>query len=134
MHVAHLEEIAEWLEAGAPHKANVEGFDIFVGVYAISKNRNYCGTICCIAGAATQFFNDKEGILRQQARSNACREADWSDVFDEAQKILDLDRDQAHQLFEPNGGYDLSDYNDPARAARVIRNFIATGVVNWKIK
>ncbi|USV41016.1 hypothetical protein [Xanthomonas phage BUDD] len=143
--------IAEWLEAGAPHKGKVKGFDISVGVQVIKGQTPACGTTCCIAGAATQFFNDEEGALVAEAFDNICdwqedgttAEADWDNVFEEAQELLGLTFDQARQLFVPVGTYGNSiygdgsnweDFNDPYKTARVIRNLVETDKVDWSIK
>lgn len=66
----------------------------------------------------------------------------WGPVKQSAQALLDLDDKQAHMLFTPSEdkaeyNYDppqhmqLSDYTDPAWAARVIRRGVATGNFNW---
>ena len=153
MNIANLEFIAEWLEAGAPHKGKVKGFNIEVGVQARKGDAPACGTTCCIAGAATQFFNDDDGSILRCARENfsvwsdddATAEADWDKVFFEAQDLLGLTFNQAQELFVPigtespdsifgNGNADWSDFNDPQKAARVIRNLIKTGTVDWSIE
>ncbi|WEM34450.1 hypothetical protein [Xanthomonas phage X1] len=140
--------IAEWLEAGAPHKGKVKGFDISVGVQALKSDAPSCGTTCCIAGAATQFFNDEDGELANAAfgfsewqEDDATNEAEWDAVFYEAQDLLELDHKTAVDLFIPVGatgiyaeGTNWSDFNDPYKTARVIRNLLETGKVDWSIE
>jgi len=48
INVEALTEIAEWLEAGAPHRNGVHSFDMNEG---ISWKNTQCNTVCCIAGA-----------------------------------------------------------------------------------
>lgn len=148
MNVERLLYLADWLAAGAPHKGKVKGFNISVGVQATSGDTPACGTVCCIAGAATQFFNDEEGYLVDQAfseiRYGDTGEAPWDEVFEEAQELLGLTHDQATALFVPVGtdrpgsiygyGGDWDDFNDPFLAAKVVRNLAATGEVNWDIE
>jgi hypothetical protein len=56
-----LAAIAKWLEAGAPHKKGVVGFDMTDVLVAKS-----CGTACCIAGAAQSFFGSTPEIRSTQ--------------------------------------------------------------------
>ena len=110
MNVERLTEIAEWLEAGAPHKGAVDGFNMVD--YTTETD---CGTCCCIAGAANAFAGQPLG-------SEAC-----------ARGLLDLRLGQAEELFAPN--YPApADWGDvtPAWAARCIRKLIATGEVDWE--
>lgn len=115
MNIERLNIIAEWLEAGAPHKDGVDGFDMrdFINEYA------ECGTTCCIAGAAIQFFGGGDGGMPE----------------DKATALLDLDCTTASNLFyggimTVDGQVDLEDIT-PAWAARCIRKLIATGEVDW---
>lgn len=148
MHIERLTILALWLEAGAPHVGSVKGFDIEVGIKALGPDVESCGTVCCIAGAATQFFGDDAGQLRRSAAlfwsddEWAPNEAGWDPVFNQARELLELDEVIAEQLFIPataeNRLMDLVDndwleFNDPVLAGRVIRNLIATGEVNWEI-
>lgn len=148
MNIDRLTYIAQWLEAGAPHLGKVQGFNISVGIKAISSDPE-CGTVCCIAGAATQFFNDEDGYLVRRAIEDidsaapSAGEAPWDLVFIEAMNLLDLTEDQATALFIPVGESNSlsldgvqrywSDFNDPIKAAKVIRNFIETNEVNWDV-
>ena len=145
MHIPRLTQLAEWLEAGAPHKDGVDRFDMGHGVTVTS-----CGTACCIAGAATQFFGGEVGQnLLQKAKHDYEEktkerhlsprgEAPWeghdriSGVFDRAMELLELDLGEARELFTP----ELIDPDfwaliTPAEAAQTIRQMIATGEVDW---
>lgn len=120
MNVDRLTKIAEWLEAGAPHKKGVAKFDM--SDYVVNDS---CGTVCCIAGAACQFFTKSRYKTHQ------------SFVEENAPKILDLSEGEAEELF---CAFDLQDEMGfvglskitPAWAARCIRKLIATGEVDWR--
>lgn len=116
MDIERLNIIAEWLEAGAPHKDGVDGFDMLSFI-----EETPCGTTCCIGGAAIQFFGD----------------SDTSFPDDHAQALLGLDSDVADMLFYGGMTWDgrgeavpLEDIT-PAWAARCIRKLMETGEVDW---
>lgn len=122
MNITRLTTIAEWLEAGAPHRDGVGGFDMRTFLNPL----NDCGTTCCIAGAAIQFFGD------QSAREVLSR---GRFVAPTATAILGLSEGSAKSLFfgfAING--DIIDLREVtvAWAARCIRKLIATGVVDWE--
>lgn len=146
MNVPRLLEIALWLANGAKHSKIV--FDMSNGVKLAEaafdkKDMSVCQTSCCIAGAATQFF-DKTWIdtLIAKHLSTGDRDADDSEVpfygsegvFSQAQELLDLDDEQAKNLFTPGGRYSASfaKYNDPNWAARTICHLVATGSADWE--
>lgn len=148
MNTERLEHLARWLEGGAQH-ARVR-FDMTTGYELIAEEFNPdapsdCGAVCCIAGAAVQFFaTDQEKLERHAAFKIGLEEddedepLDWRVVFDQAQDLLELSREQAAELFVPGNGGEITDYagtlhsyNDPAWAARTIRHLIATGEVDW---
>lgn len=155
MHIERLDYIARWLEAGAQHESKVKGFNMEVGVQILPGDTPACGAVCCIAGAATQFFNDEDGELINEAYQSSddddAGQAAWGSVARKGQELLGLDGDQAESLFIPPGIFlrdfiyvngekqpnpakrSWSEFNDPQLAARVIRNLIATGEVNWEI-
>lgn len=107
MNIERLTQIAEWLEAGAPHRGGVAGFDMR---YVTSTTD--CGTVCCIAGAANAFFDAHLGMSVNAARR------------------LGINRMQSLELFMPDG-YTLEGKYSAAHAARCIRKLIATGEVDW---
>ncbi len=114
MNIERLIEIAEWLEAGAPHKGNVHGFSM----ESFERYDPKCGTVCCIAGAANQFFGAR------LANDPCTGREDLS-----AADLLGLDGEDRYVLFFPPEGWSQI---TPAHAARVIRKLIATGEVDWK--
>lgn len=125
-----LIKVAEWLEAGAKH---VEAGDHKIGGFSMEDAVTYtgeCGTACCIAGAIVQFENLIDPVLAGSA--------DFFDPFNGVGPIvkdhLDISSYQADQLFTPweyFEYYDHIEFSDPQRAARVVRHFIETGVVDW---
>lgn len=139
MHIPRLTTLAVWLEAGAPHQDSVDHFDMSRGVAY-----NACGTTCCIAGAATQFFGGAEGVaLRDEAIKGwqtgmTVGDAGESTFYGEggafpvAMALLELTNEQACSLFTPNH-LDEDEWGSitPEEVARVIRNLIQTGKVDW---
>lgn len=142
MNVKLLERIATWLENGAVEVdrfGNPIEFNMAVGV---KSGHEDCGTACCIAGAAVQFVNPVmiQGYFENNEADfdwEGMTEMPWSSVQEAAWLYTGLDRQLASQLFEPqyhsNRSYLLEDYSDPVLAAKVIRNLIATGIVDWDI-
>ncbi len=151
MNVELLTKIAEWLEAGAPHEQN-RGmrFDMEHIIMLPSENEaqkeNWCGTSCCIAGAAIAFSAPqilKELHLHQRFDGEATTDG-WDDGVD----LLDLDEGVAQYLFAP-WDYEYPEEVDdrqamgrwankpekitPAWAGRTIRHLIATGKVRWDL-
>lgn len=144
MDTVRLSVIAEWLEAGAPEKGAVKGFNMADGA---ARDPIYpaCGTVCCIAGAAAYFFDPEieakfETILdfeEEEARSYGGRRAvaDFygrHGIMDAGMRALDLDENTATALFLPESAGSLLTI-EPATAARVVRHLIATGDVNWRV-
>lgn len=145
MNIERLTEIAEWLEQGAPHRPRSNGATGVTGFnmlhYAMNDVGTDCGTACCIAGAANAFHFDSEGQDWQDY---------WLDSAAMARELLGLSRPQSDALFYPrdwNGDvgvrneltYDTDgspnwDCISPQHAGRVVRHFIATGVVDWNLQ
>lgn len=140
MNIELLTEIAEWLEAGAPHeteqakgatfhmdyvKKNIN--ELYVTAYANLMENDWitpsCGTVMCIAGATLQFsgielnhFNMSKDMIK-------------------AGEILELDTVKYQTLFEPWDYYKIGAEDiTPAMAAKTIRNLIETGEVVWPAK
>jgi hypothetical protein len=132
MNIERLKEIAEWLEAGAPHKCGLTGF-YMPAVFKIGS----CGTKACLAGAAIELFAPDE--LRQKLKvDHNSRHADAPTQGDCARDLLGLTDSVSDQLFFPDNhedsqGNEVNDLSSvtPAWAARVVRNLIATGEVDW---
>lgn len=146
MRKKRLIQLAEWLEAGAPHE-RIE-FDMSTGITTVLRKKydpkapeqNVCATSCCIAGAATQFFATKKSLKELMFGDNVewdsahVAKTNWRPVRRAAMDLLGLDETQADRLFTPDAfwyGY-LSEYSDPQWAARTIRNLLKTGVVDWQ--
>lgn len=148
MNKRKLEQIAKWLEAGAPHRGNIVGFNMeyFRTLQVLSTDNVAswrrgdslrpgetvpadCGTVCCIAGAAIQFNED----------SKSPKNVDPIDNFATAKQLLGLSYWQASALFygevQDEDGDTVSavrlDRITPAWAARCIRKLIETGEVDW---
>ena len=133
-----LEVLAQWLEAGAPHQNNVDKFDMREGIRV-----DGCGTTCCIAGAAVQFFGNGEaevmyaGAFERYNERGVGKVPFYPDspgertVMSFGAELLDLTDKQASELFTPSQyEYDW-DKITPAHAATAIRNFLKTGEINW---
>lgn len=129
-----LVRVAEWLEAGAPHVEIAKGFEVsdFDMELVVDKYANDCGTACCIAGAVCQF--EMLGVDKRDGDGSLI----WSNpegtegAFFMVRDFLGMEDSDAHELFEPfDTDIEPFEYNNPKIAAKVIRTFISTGVVNW---
>jgi len=125
--------VAEWLEAGAPHVGDVIGFNMEVGV---EFSNSGCGAVCCIAGAVCQFnqpFHLQTGELGEVCFPKYPKHSPEDSVMGRAQGILGISDYEADELFTPNR--DFVNWNNvtPVRAAKVIRNYIKTGVIDWDV-
>lgn len=153
MNIERLTAIALWLEGGAQHEYIT--FDMQTGITVTTRGMrptdiHACATSCCIAGYAVMQFNEPQALLEAKLEATPwVAECDKFDlpffnsfepnalsVLNEAEKVLDLERVVAKQLFCPHD-FDgpskrLRDYSDPAWAARTIRLLIAIGKVSWK--
>lgn len=123
MNKRRLVKLAEWLEAGAPEKKGVAGFDMSSYV-EVRK----CGTVCCLAGAAQCFFDPKHTVKNL---NKWWPDWDWS----EAAELLGLDPTTADALFHPDQISDTMcwEHIKPKQAARVVRHLIETGKVDWTV-
>lgn len=127
IHRERLTRLAEWLEAGAPHehvKFNMRTYFRFTGEHGetVPFLEEACGAVCCIAGAATQFFDpDRVRTYCYVGKQ----------VFKHAKNLLGLTWGQAQDLFIPRTLH--RDKIKPQDAAKVIRHFLDTGEVDWSI-
>lgn len=130
--VESLTRVAEWLEAGAPHRRSdgrvVHGFNMSHGV-----GTEDCGTTCCIAGAVCQF--EGLGVLSYDGEMNFFGDTDGAGTL--AAKHMGLSDEVASRLFMPfdhwvteGAGVSVS---DPEAAAKVVRHYLATGQVDWSV-
>lgn len=135
-----LEKVAEWLEAGAPHVCTdagrrIDEFDMSFGVVTTSG----CGTSCCIAGAIVQF--EGLGTLNYAGSMTFGGYAEEENVEKLARNLLGIDYGDAKELFLPWETIDVEEYpylegnpepfSDPEVAAKVIRNYLETGIIDW---
>lgn len=146
MNKRKLERIAKWLEAGAPHKGRIAGFDMehfrkeitengpryeYYNFLRPNEEPERCGAICCIAGAAVQFEQDSRSPSK--ALNGVQRGTAYDDL---AADILGITNRQAKMLFfaEDEDGEQLWDLSSitPAWAARCVRKLMETGEVDWR--
>lgn len=116
--VALLDPVLEWLDAGAPHSESKLGFNMG---YTITHEGpdyagNSCGTAVCIAGALMLFHGETYSP---------------SLILHNAQQMLGITEDEGNDLFCPWDGIGPLEELTPAMAAGTIRQFIATGVIDW---
>lgn len=140
--VKALEKVITWLEAGAPHVKIAEGIeiDVFAMEYSVETEHDlgdgYCGTACCIAGAVCQFEMlgmDKRSKNNSLPWDSSSR-ADTIGVLEITTEYLGISEEDAELLFRPfDYGIEPEVYNNPQHAAKVVRKFIATGVVDWEL-
>jgi len=121
--VSILEEVADWLEAGAKHTVD---HPINFDMQYFHRNTD-CGSVACIAGAIVQF-NDNGDLNTLDSLS----------IMRKARSVANLTIEQSDFLFAPaDDPNQLEPYHihyeniDPQWAARTIRHFIKTGVVDW---
>lgn len=140
MNKRRLAAIARWLEAGAPEKKHVIGFNMNHGIVfnklkETPKKTYACGSTCCIAGAAVSFFNNPVKMLENefQYMDHHMKALSFlGGIKPEAMELLDLKYHEASRLFEPEVlNADWSSIT-PAWAARCIRKLIKTGEVDWQ--
>jgi hypothetical protein len=99
MNIERLTAIAEWLEAGAPERDGVQYFDMKWWNSDLKSITGYCGTVCCIGGAASLWWS-------------TCRYSD-----DHAAEALGLNYSTANQLFYPTDSDQLRRLGRDARGA-----------------
>lgn len=135
MNITLLTEIRDWLADGAPGDWD---FDMSVYFEAQRTGPSWCGTACCIAGAAL-LFGDRDCVeitLDNMCSSYQDGEHFWwmEDVDDLAAELLGLDADTAIRLFNPWSFEDLLPAEiPPSHAAVVIDRLIKTGEVCWTL-
>lgn len=137
----HLEELASWLEAGAPHVA----FYMHAGLGIVSDVIEYggnvpeveinkpgvgkCGTVCCIGGAAYQMATGTMGEKPKIEQYSG--EYNWEDVRYEALKWLGLKDSGMHHFGHDLFSCDLAPEGcTPQQAAAAVRR-IMVGKRPW---
>jgi len=134
-----LTKISDWLKAGAPED-QAHGFRFnmwqWLEIETRENDRGWCGTACCIAGAALVFGDFEMVDTTAQVEAEGFAEGQPLHIFDDhtstlAAEALGLTQRQADHLFEPWGFFDIPTNPTPAEAAEVIDRLIATGEVTW---
>lgn len=139
-----LTQIAVWLEGGAKHEKMVFSMSTGVSFEPVDFNPKAvaeCQSSCCIAGAAVQFSGLTQSIAdRLDMDEQDSPELPWWRVRQAATAALGITDAQGRALFDPahydNEGIawkngELVEFNDPSWAARVIRRFLAIGLIDW---
>lgn len=128
MNKERLEQVEQWLLAGAPERR----FDMgrLVEVPAGQKD-NWCGTACCIAGYVYQ-----QNVKFDPTKHDRHFYGFW-EVDDLATKALGLSEGVAKKLFymEDSQGYQYDgdwDQVTAADAAKAVRNVIDHGEPLWE--
>lgn len=144
MNIERLEQMAQWLEDGAPHVVfNMEYGGTQIGKFIDyeesdvdypdvvlerdAKGLGDCGSICCIAGYAVAQYKGNRYLQKLNGH--------WEAISRLALDILDLPSGQTtgdpymgHDLFDPNlAPHDCT----PQQAAQAVRNVIA-GKEPWE--
>lgn len=109
INVKAFEPVLEWLDAGAPHaKARGMKFDMKVTISVTPESptgRDWCGSACCIAGAAV-VFEEPDYLLPlvdhaiESARLCNIGESNLH-IWENAKDLLGLNSEEASLLFAP---------------------------------
>lgn len=129
MNIERLNEVVEWLEAGAPER--VFNMQIFTNVDREEDYENWCGTSCCIGGyvLSRYVFDTPKSFFEELEKDMK--------IGEEARKILDLDPRVADALFfmrdMKTGNYYSADWTEvtPAQGAKAVRNVIKFKDPKW---
>jgi len=121
MNKERLEEVAQWLEAGAPERKF--NMNRLLDTSMSSAEKNWCGTECCIAGYVVTRY----------------KPLGWygDEVEKDARDLLGLDYPLSDALFYPKvlGSIDsFDDWEDitPAQAAQAVRNVMEHNNPLWE--
>ena len=157
-----FERVLAWLDKGAPHEeARGMSFEMrsFIRVPVTSStDENWCGTACCIAGAALTLNDTPKLLDAVKIATKWLKEWNWDEfdlnsglsLWDDAKDLLGLTNKEASMLFAPweQGSEEIDSYNQeidvgcwpedpdeitPAWAAATIRYFLATGSIRWDV-
>ena len=131
MNIKMLEQVEQWLLAGAPERK----FDMNVLVDDVKDKENWCGTSCFIAGYVFQQTKAYDAVVKKDEPF-----FQWNhDIEQIAADALGVDKSEAYKLFYVRGsGDDYSDYQGdwekitPAQAAQAVRNLIDHGTPMWE--
>jgi hypothetical protein len=128
MNKERLEEVAKWLEAGAPERKF--NMNLLLDEEKGSTNNNWCGTECCIAGYVVTRY------IPQDVNFNMIEE--------DARKLLGLKESVSNALFYPkvlgSDDYSVSWVSNcgyweditPIQAAQAVRNVMEHNDPLWE--
>ena len=128
MNKERLEEVAQWLEAGAPERKF--NMNLLLDEEKGSANKNWCGTECCIAGYVVTRYIPQD--------------VNFDMIEEDATKLLGLKESVSDALFYPKvlGSDDYSDslglhfgyWEDitPIQAAQAVRNVMKHNNPLWE--
>lgn len=127
VYITRLTKLADWLEAGAPH-THVK-FNMGVWLALTDAQGRYthdpktaCGSVCCISGAAVQFF-------APEVAKRSIEPGPDINMNTAGAEALGLNYNEARDLFY---GADLDlEKITPRQAGAVVRHLIETGIVDW---
>jgi len=136
-------EALKWLELGAPHQLDgLKGrfhFDMneFISPVIEYKDKDdyepeHCGTVCCIAGAVYAFSKNMNGDRKREKKGpyelNSSFGLTTSFWYNEDSAPLA----RLFYAILPDGNqYTDMDKISPAHAAKALRVYLETGVVDW---
>lgn len=151
---ALFDRIATWLEAGAPHE-DARGMCFSMADILLLRPReegkDWCGTACCIAGAALTFGAPDWVAAAPRTTYSRLHNTEVIQNFDgvryttwdRATRMLGLTEEQAQMMFAPweNDHPDDVERNwpespdniDAAWAARTIRRYMEHGDIRWDL-
>jgi len=121
MNKERLEEVAQWLEAGAPER--IFNMNRLLDAPMSSAEKNWCGTECCIAGyVVTRYIPQSVNLDRIEVN---------------ATELLGLKENVSNALFYPKvlGSEDsFDDWGDitPIQAAQAVRNVMKHNNPLWE--
>lgn len=134
LNIPLLTNIRNWIASDRPMVLPLKGEDIDVhfdmGFVFSEKGSGYCGSVCCIAGAALAMDDGASYALEMTAE-------DWAE---KAAFLLGIkDFDDAERLFIPDSfthsglrEFDLGEVTNEWAVA-VLDNLIATGKIDWSV-
>lgn len=131
MNIDRIIQLAEHLEKGARVEGVIDAFDM-----CEFKSLGHCKTVGCIAGHAMALFAPDR--FRRPRTIDTIREA----FKKEARRLLEISRPTAEALFTPDETHGFESYKGledgwryedvtPGGAAKVLRNLVETGEVDW---
>lgn len=151
MNRERITKLAEWFEAGAPHKTIKFVIDQGITVTNIDEAQdaahlNACQTACCIAGATVQFFDPKFSdemllaIVDDYEHGDYIEQEDpswvqgnWPPVKHRAAELLGVEGDDILFMFEPYGFTDYPEQFTAEATGKMLRHYLATGKVKWDV-